>query len=198
VVGKACELVAISIHNVPDNPDVGERVDILYQSGAVKRMHTIPVHGQHLIAEHVYGTQIIAVELCRLNGFNETVTGRILQTLLYHDAPELVTGDIPAPMKWDNPELRAAFDKIDEEFYLRSGIHLPPLTIKEHKVVKAADYLDLLFRCLYERRLGNRNDQILQIKVNVISYFRKQKIDTEIEGVDQLVGYVEEAWKDLA
>ena len=33
---------------------------------------------------------------------------------LYHDAPEILTGDLPTPVKYDNPAIREAYRQVEE------------------------------------------------------------------------------------
>ncbi len=147
-----------------------ERIQELYQAGEVKRLHTVPTHRQQSIAEHVYGSLLLAMELCASVGMGDKERAEVLVTLLYHDAPEVATGDIPAPVKREDPAIKAALDTLEERFYNRLSIALPSLAAAQRSIVHASDTLDLAFTCLRERGLGNRNPRLYTVFNNCMWY----------------------------
>ena len=64
---------------------------------------------------------------------------------LYHDCPEILTGDLPTPIKYHSPEIM--------------GASAPLLTgetqARLHDLVKAADKLSAYIKCIEERKTGN-------------------------------------------
>ena len=86
---------------------------------------------------------------------------------LYHDASEILTGDLPTPIKYHDPAIRAAYKEVerraDEQLLgmlpesLREA-YRPALTPRgeEARLVKAADKLSALVKCIEERKAGNR------------------------------------------
>lgn len=88
---------------------------------------------------------------------------------MFHDTSEIITGDLPTPVKYHNPEIRQAYRKVEEEAQERLLALLPedlrpaynPLLREREedrelwKLVKAADKLSALIKCLEERRMGN-------------------------------------------
>lgn len=88
---------------------------------------------------------------------------------LYHDVPEIITGDMPTPVKYHSRELRQAFAKVEDEASERLLALLPadvredftPLFFHEDadealwKLVKCADKLSALIKCIEERKAGN-------------------------------------------
>ena len=86
---------------------------------------------------------------------------------LYHDATEILTGDLPTPIKYYNPEMKAAYKQVDMLAGIRLLVLLPlelresyaPLVLEEDKdvrpVVKAADKLSAHIKCLEEQKAGN-------------------------------------------
>jgi 5'-deoxynucleotidase YfbR-like HD superfamily hydrolase len=151
--------------------DMMKRVEVLRDAGEVKRLHTVDTISSHTIARHVYGSQIIAVELCRLN---DHPTGPVLLQLLVHDAPEIDTGDIPAPTKRASPEINQALESMESAFYSSYMISLPFMTKVGHDIVKASDTLDLAFAALYEQRRGNRHPRIRMVFYNCMKYLEDQ------------------------
>ena len=94
---------------------------------------------------------------------------KILLTAAYHDAPEVITGDLATPVKYGNAGIRDAFhdmehlaaerllDMLPED--LRPGLERalkPDEATREWRIVKAADKLSAYIKCLEEARAGNR------------------------------------------
>lgn len=89
---------------------------------------------------------------------------------LYHDATEIITGDMPTPIKYYNPKIKSAYKEI-ESVAGENLISMLPDDFKEDfdsiinqngaedeklKVfVKGADRLSALIKCIEEVRLGN-------------------------------------------
>lgn len=87
---------------------------------------------------------------------------------LYHDAPEILTGDLPTPVKYDNPAIRDAYKAVEsvaaEKLLSLLPVELRPAFapyVREElepellKVVKAADKLSAYLKCLEELKAGN-------------------------------------------
>lgn len=148
-----------------------DRVSTLYESGRVKRLHTVPTVDTHTIASHVYGSMVFAMEICEIMKLNPT---NVLRALLYHDAPELATGDLPAPVKREDPAVNERLNVMEARFYKTHGIDPGELSLEERDVVKACDTLDLAFCCLHERRMGNRTQRINHVFGNCLSYLQAQ------------------------
>lgn len=89
---------------------------------------------------------------------------------LYHDMPEIITGDLPTPVKYFNDDIRDVYSKIEENACTKLLSMLPeelqsdfsPLFFKEEddeylwKIVKAADKISALTKCFEERKAGNK------------------------------------------
>ena len=87
---------------------------------------------------------------------------------LYHDAPEIITGDLPTPVKYHSATLRDAYNAMERESVASMTAMLPEelaeeltpfltgnlLTAEEAKLLKAADRLSALIKCLEEQRSG--------------------------------------------
>jgi len=88
---------------------------------------------------------------------------------LYHDTPEIITGDMPTPVKYNSAQMRNEFQKIEDDACKRILDMLPddlkeeysPLFFKKEEdeelwvLVKAADKLSALIKCIEERKAGN-------------------------------------------
>lgn len=88
---------------------------------------------------------------------------------IYHDMPEIITGDMPTPIKYGNPELKEAYKAVERETASRLVSLLPEYMqgaykgffIKQDddaplwKAVKAADKISALIKCIEEEKAGN-------------------------------------------
>ena len=86
---------------------------------------------------------------------------------LYHDASEILTGDLPTPIKYYNPEIKSAYKQVEQIAGERLLSMLPqalrdsyaPLVLEEDeeitRVVKAADKLSAYIKCVEEQKAGN-------------------------------------------
>ena len=87
---------------------------------------------------------------------------------LYHDSSEILTGDLPTPIKYHSAEIRDAYKQV-EALACRKLLDTLPETLRPayeellsgetqerlHELVKAADKLSAYIKCIAERRAGN-------------------------------------------
>lgn len=125
------------------------------------------------ICEHSYQTAVLAHALALLT--NRRFGGRVredrcLLLALYHDATEILTGDLPTPVKYYNPAIRDAYRQVEDVAEKKLLSMLPqdlrqayepafsagPGEEEELRIVKAADKLSALIKCVEECRQGNR------------------------------------------
>ena len=128
---------------------------------------------QENICEHSYDVAVLAHALAVLTNrrFGGRVDeGRCVLLALYHDAPEILTGDMPTPVKYDNPAIRDAYTQVEAVSAGKLLSMLPedlqedygPLFFagdgweQEKRLVKAADKLSALIKCVEELGQGNR------------------------------------------
>ena len=118
-------------------------------------MVAVLAHALAVIRNRVYGGQIDA--------------GQVAAVALYHDASEIITGDMPTPVKYHSPALRDAYKALETESVRSMAALLPAelaaeltpcmdgsvLTAEEHRLLKAADRLSALIKCTEEQRSGN-------------------------------------------
>ena len=92
----------------------------------------------------------------------------VLSLAVYHDATEVMTGDLPTPVKYHNDELRGAYNRL-ESLSADRLLALLPRDLQpaftpymkqeagyEHSLVKAADRISAYIKCMEEQRAGNR------------------------------------------
>lgn len=123
------------------------RTQALRDAGAVVRYHTARMTRQQTVAEHSYGVAMLVLEI-------EPTDFMLVRAALYHDLSEAATGDIPAPAKWDNPQLAAVLTEIEAGYDARFGTALPLNPYQKH-VLKWCDTMELVLWCREEWLMGN-------------------------------------------
>jgi len=127
------------------------------------------------LSEHSLETAILAHALVTLHNtrfanFSPEISAERAATLaIFHDAPEVLTGDLPTPVKYHNERLRAAYQQMEEGACARllnmlpadlQAAYQPLLCAGDEdaavlRYVKAADKLSALIKCIEERKAGN-------------------------------------------
>ena len=122
------------------------------------------------IQEHSHQTAVLAHALAVLRNerFGGQVdVGAVAVAALYHDASEILTGDLPTPIKYYNPDIKTAYKEVERIAGNRLLDMLPPelRSSYTHYVleddaelepfVKAADKLSAHIKCLEEQKAGN-------------------------------------------
>lgn len=125
---------------------------------------------QENLSEHSLEVAFVAHALAVIHNrrFGGNVdANKIAATAMFHDTTEIITGDMPTPIKYYNPEIRSVYKQIEsvagdrllnmlpedlrgdfEDFY-----NIDPDTVK---FIKAADKLSALIKCTEELNMGNR------------------------------------------
>jgi len=137
------------------------------------------------ICEHSLEVAFIAHALGIINNqeFGGNINAERLAILgMYHDVTEIVTGDMPTPVKYYNPIIRNAYKEVENvaKDALLSG--LPEKMRKEYdsvlmestaeeelwKYVKAADKISALVKCIEEKRMGNTDFEKAEISILMV------------------------------
>ena len=128
---------------------------------------------QENLSEHSLEVAIIAHALGVINNkrFNGSINPERLAVLaMYHDASEIITGDLPTPVKYNNDKIRTAYKEIEEQAQLSLIKMLPQDIAQEYesilcaeereaelwKYIKAADKISALIKCTEELIMGNK------------------------------------------
>mgnify|MGYP004525356795 FL=1 len=151
-------------------------------------------HALGIINNEVYGGNINAERLAILG--------------MYHDVTEIITGDMPTPVKYYNPVIRNAYKEVEKVAgkQMLSGLsseirdrYESVLTETEEekeqwKYVKAADKISAYIKCLEERKTGNMDfadaeqtiyKAITDMHMDEVDYFMKEYIPAYMLTLDE-------------
>lgn len=129
------------------------------------------------IKEHSFDVAVIAHALAVLHNakFPDPIKVdryQVLAYALYHDCTEIITGDLPTPIKYRNETIKQAYKEVEHEAAERLSSLLPEVMQDEYlelldpayegeegimikKLVKAADRIAAYIKCLTEEASGN-------------------------------------------
>ncbi len=109
----------------------------------------------------------LAIIDTRIYGNSPDVMKTVLYAL-YHETSEVMTGDLPTPIKYFNSEIHGAYKQLEDRAADKLLHMLPPVLAeeiapyvkadtesREYKLVKAADKLSAYVKCLEEQKAGN-------------------------------------------
>lgn len=124
------------------------------------------------LMEHSFETAVLAHALVILGNTRfgkQYDPGHAVLLALYHDTSEILTGDLPTPVKYFNPALRASYREVEQEALHRllnglpkdlrpTYVALTTPTVEDAellRLLKAADKLSALIKCIEEEKAGN-------------------------------------------
>ena len=123
------------------------------------------------LTEHSYMTAVLAHALALIRRDILKLEGpdpdRCAVAALYHDASEILTGDLPTPVKYYNPDIKKAYKQVERIAGNRVLDMLPQELRSSYEndvleedqitkpIVKAADKLSAHIKCLEEQKAGN-------------------------------------------
>ena len=127
---------------------------------------------EETLSQHSHEVAAVAYALCvignRRYGRNYNAERAALLGI-YHDMPEILTGDMPTPVKYFNPEIKNAYKQVEKCASEKLISTLPEdlrddfdFLFNKHDedrelwtIVKAADKFSALIKCIEERKAGN-------------------------------------------
>ena len=131
---------------------------------------------------------------------------RLLAAGLFHDMNEVLTGDLPTPVKYYNESIKSAYKDIEkisgekmlsllDESTAGKYRELLILTDEEKKIVKGADKLCAYIKCLQEIGRGNREfssakayneEGLKQMGVLEVDYFMENLLSSFTKNIDEV------------
>ena len=122
------------------------------------------------VEEHSYEVAVLAHALAVIGRdvfHKELNPDGIAAAALFHDAPEIITGDMPTPIKYYNPDIKTAYKQVEAVAQDKLLSMLPPELVPAYeplvresdggvrRYVKAADKLSAYIKCVEEGKAGN-------------------------------------------
>ena len=128
---------------------------------------------------------------------------------IYHDAAEILTGDLPTPVKYSSALLKDAYKALEREAEQQLAALAPPkiraplaeaiggggLNERERRILKAADRLSALIKCIEERQSGNlefasaeaaQREALAGMKLPEADYFIETMLPAYTRPLDEL------------
>lgn len=137
----------------------------------IKRWSLMRSVREENIMEHSQQVAVIAHALALIN--NKILGGsvdvsKVVLYAQYHEVGEVITGDLPTPIKYFNPEIKSAYKDLENKACERilamlpdslsseyRAYVMPDTDSEEYKIVKAADRLSAYLKCVEEIKAGN-------------------------------------------
>ena len=164
------------------------------------------------LASHSLDVAMLAHALCvignerlgkNLNADRAAVIG------MYHDVSEILTGDMPTPVKYFNREIRSAYKDVERDANMRLLALLPQDLraqfthvlepgeeyAREKRLAKGADKLSAYIKCIEERKAGNREfesaekstlEALHEMKLEEIEIFLKEFLPAYEKTLDEI------------
>ena len=122
------------------------------------------------VEEHSYEVAVLAHALAVIGRdvlHKDVDPDRAAAAALFHDAPEIITGDMPTPIKYYNPDIKNAYRQVEAVAQDKLLSMLPPELVPAYaplvregdgevrRYVKAADKLSAYIKCVEEGKAGN-------------------------------------------
>ena len=158
----------------------------------------------HQVAVLAHALALIRRDILHLDGPDPD---RCAVAALYHDASETLTGDMPTPIKYYNPEIKQAYKQVEQIAGQRLLTMIPEQLRSSYEayilesdtevsfIVKAADKLSAHIKCLEEQKAGNTDfdtaakqtwDALQQMQSPELSWFLDHCLGAFCLNLDQL------------
>ena len=150
------------------------------------------------IQEHSHQVAVLAHALALIRreilGLPTPDPDRCAVAALYHDASEILTGDLPTPIKYYNPDIKDAYKQVERIAGNRLLDMLPQrlresyehLVLEDDKdlepIVKGADKLSAYIKCVEEQKAGNTEfDSAAELTMQTLKAMGREEMDWFIQ-----------------
>lgn len=165
------------------------------------------------VMEHSWQVSTIAHMLAVIDKemFNGTTNpADVATTALYHDTSEIITGDLPTPIKYHSKKITDAYKEIEKEAEHELLGLLPPalqsslrpyllhdhIDPKVNQLIKAADLISAYLKCQVECNAGNKEfddaktsieQSIRALDMPAVGYYMQTFTDSYLLTLDELL-----------
>lgn len=157
----------------------------------IKRWSLMRSIREENIMEHSQQVAVIAHALALIKNkiFNGNCdVNKVVLLAQYHEVGEVITGDLPTPIKYFNPEIKSAYKELEADACTRL-LNMLPDSLKEeyqqyimpqtdsyeYKLVKCADRLSAYLKCVEEVKAGN--SEFKKAKASIGSELKNSKME---------------------
>ncbi|MDR0915033.1 MAG: 5'-deoxynucleotidase [Oscillospiraceae bacterium] len=150
------------------------------------------------LAEHSLQVAMLAHCLVLLHNANcedadKISVEKVVLAALYHDVSEIITGDLPTPVKYHNTVIKSAYKEIEKNAEEHLVNMLPEFLQADYadaivhtnaeedvlRFVKAADKLSALIKCIEEEKFGNKEFKAAKVSIeNILKAMNMPEVDT--------------------
>ncbi len=140
---------------------------------------------EHALQAAIIAHGLAAIAVARFS--KKVDPDHVMALAIYHDAGEVITGDLPTPVKYHNPFMRTEYKKLEEMANQKLLSMLPPdlqpgyepyLIHRddscEWRLVKAADRICAYIKCVEEEKAGN--SEFLQAKASILKSIQENEL----------------------
>ncbi len=164
------------------------------------------------VAQHTSEVMLIVHTLAGISNkiYNKNLNAEnLVLTALYHDMSEILTGDMPTPVKYNDESLSSAYKLIEEKAtanllethnplikdFIEPFACASLLNDYEKKILKAADKLSALIKCIEEEKSGNKEfssayksiyANLTNMNLDEVNYFLENMIPAYNLSLDEL------------
>lgn len=126
------------------------------EAGDILRYHTAPQVGAgQTVGQHTWRGLVL------LDMIWPAAPIGVWRYFLYHDVPELFTGDIPSPVKWSDKEVQKIISRMEDEISDKMGLpSKEDLPLDEQVLIEMIDVLELMFYCQPKRATLKKAEEI--------------------------------------
>ena len=145
----------------------------------------------HQVAVLAHALALIRRDILKLEGPDPD---KCAVAALYHDASEILTGDMPTPIKYYNPAIKEAYKQVEhiagerllqmlpEELRVSYEHHIYEDDKEVTPIVKAADKLSAHIKCIEELKAGNTEfDSAAVATMNALKKLQMPELDWFID-----------------
>lgn len=187
----------------------GDFYALLFQMKNIARWGLMYNTRQENLSEHSMECAVIAHALAIIGNRNFDKSydpTRILAAALFHDMNEVLTGDLPTPIKYYNDSIKESYKEI-ERISLEKMLSLLDdesaaeykdllnLSTEEERIVKGADKLCAYIKCLQELERGNREfssackateKSMRAMKMPEVDFFLEHYVSSFTKNIDEV------------
>ncbi len=162
------------------------------------------------LKEHSFDVAVISHGLCLIGNIyfkKDYDLTKVLSYAMYHDGGEIITGDLPTPVKYLDKEISGKYKEIEKLATKKLLNQLPKEMKTEYeniffdnddatkKIVKAADKLSALIKCAQELSAGNKDFEsayestlksVKEMKMEEVDFFLKHFLPPFEKNLDQI------------